>query len=305
MICKNEKFEVVLETKGYKLSRCLSCDIIFSHKEDKEVLNSKEIYNNYYKKEKANRFGFIVELMVKMFRLIRACRIFLLQPKAKSILDIGSGRGWMIYFLKNYFGYEKAIGTQISDNAYNFSKDKLNLEVYNKDLLELSFLEKFDVITLWHVLEHVENPEKYIERIHELLNSEGVLFIEVPNFDSWTRILTGKHWLALDLKHHLTFFNSFSLIYLLKKYNFKIRKIRTFSLEYSTFTSVQSLINFVTNSDSYFFEWLQNKNFNLKIIWHTFLFIILFLPCLFVNIFLWFGNKGEVLTIIAQKNDRK
>ena len=301
MICSNKNSKIILETKEYKLQKCLSCNLIFSHNNKQENLNSKELYNNYYKAENANRFGTMIEYIVKMFRFMRAYKIFLLKPKAKSILDIGSGRGWMLYFMKKYFNYEITSGTQISENAYKFSKEKLNLDIYNKDLLDLNFKNKFDIITMWHVLEHVENPEKYIEKIYELLNPEGILLIEVPNFSSWNRKLTRGHWLALDLKHHLTFFTPSSLATLLKKYNFKTKKIHTFSLEYSTFTSTQSILNLMTNSDSYFFTWLENKDLNPKIILHTLLFIVLFFPCLFINLCLYFSKSGEVINIVAQK----
>lgn len=265
--------------------------------------NKKEIYANYYQPENASRFGAVVELIVKAFRFLRAYKVSILNPYGKSVLDIGSGRGWMLYFLKKYFKYEKTVGTQIAENAYRFSKEKLKLEIYNKDLLDLNFTQKFDVITILHVLEHIKNAELYVEKIYELLDDKGFLFMEVPNFNSWTRKFTGKYWLALDPKHHLMFFTPASLFSLLEKYNFKIKKIRTFSLEYSTFTSTQSIVNLITNTDSYFFEWLQNKNFNWKIIWHAFLFAILFLPCFLINLCLYFLKSGEVLTIIAEKND--
>lgn len=302
MVCQNENLEIILETQSHKLFKCLSCDLIFARKNKREKLNGKKIYDNYYRKESAGRFGGAVELAVKMFRFARALKIYFLNNKAKSILDIGSGRGWMLYFLKKYFKYDMAMGTQISENAYRFSKEKLKLEIYNKDLLELSFEKKFDIITILHVLEHLENGELYVEKMRRLLNDKGLLFIEVPNYNSWSRILTKEHWLALDIKHHLIFFTPSSLISLLEKHNFKIKKVRTFSLEYSAFTSTQSVVNLITNSDSYFFEWIQNKNFNPKIIWHAFLFIILFLPCLLINLCLYFSKNGEVITIIAQKN---
>ncbi|MFH1188109.1 MAG: class I SAM-dependent methyltransferase [bacterium] len=303
MICEHENSEIILETKGYKLYKCLLCELIFARKDEQKKLNPEKVYGNYYKKETAGRFGAAIEQIVKLFRFMRAYKIFILRPKAKSILDIGSGRGWMLYFMKKQFKYEITAGTQISENAYRFSKEKLKLEIYNKDILELYFKNKFDVISILHVLEHVENPEKYAEKIYELLNGKGLLYIEVPNFNSWTRKLTQKHWLALDLKHHLNFFTPPSLVSLLEKYNFKIKKIRTFSLEYSTFTSAQSFVNLITNSDSYFFEWLQNRDANPKIIWHAFLFAILFLPCFLINLCLFFSKSGEVITIIAQKND--
>jgi 2-polyprenyl-3-methyl-5-hydroxy-6-metoxy-1,4-benzoquinol methylase len=303
MICQNENSKIILKPDGYNICKCLSCGLIFSRKNEEGTLNQTEVYSNYYKEDTGGRFSGVVESLVKVFRFMRAYKIHSLNTKAKSILDIGSGRGWILYFLRKYFNYERVVGTQIAINAYKFSTEKLKLEIYNKDLLELSFEKKFDIVSILHVLEHVEKPEEYIKKIYELLNDEGTLFIEVPNYNAWARRLTGKHWLALDLKHHLFFFTPKSLTDLLHKYNFKIKKIETFSLEYSTFTSTQSVVNLVTNSDSYFFEWLSHRDSNPKIIWHTFLFILFFLPCLSINLILYFSKSGEVITITAQKND--
>lgn len=303
MICENKNMEIVLETKGYELLHCFLCDLVFANNRNIKT-ESKEIYLNYYKKESAARFGFIIEGIIKFFRFIRALKVYILKPKGKKVLDIGSGRGWMLYYLKKYFNYEKAVGIQISENAFNFSKEKLNLEIHNKDFLEIPFDCKFDVVTILHVLEHVESVELYIQKMYELLNKDGILFVEVPNYNSWTRAVTRQYWLSLDLKHHITFFTPSSLVSLLKKYNFKIKKIRTFSWEYSAFTSTQSIINLITHSDSYFYEWLLDKKFNLKIILHIFLFSVIFLPCLIINLILFFSKRGEVLTIVAQKNEQ-
>ena len=307
MICQNENVEIILEPKAHKLYRCLDCGLIFAcqdkQKESSIILNQTDVYSNYYKEDTGGRFSNIVEFIVKVFRFMRAYEIHTLDTKAKSILDIGSGRGWILYFLKKYFKYDRAVGTQIATNAFKFSKEKLKLEIYNKDLLELSLEKKFDIVSILHVLEHVEKPEEYIKKIYELLGEGGILFIEVPNYNAWARKLTGKHWLALDLKHHLFFFTPKSLTTLLNKYNFKIKKLETFSLEYSTFTSTQSVVNWITDSDSYFFKWLQTRECNPKIIWHAFLFTLFFLPCFIVNLILYFSKSGEVITITAQKND--
>jgi 2-polyprenyl-3-methyl-5-hydroxy-6-metoxy-1,4-benzoquinol methylase len=304
MICQNKKFDIILKPYGYKICKCFDCGLIFSQKNEFNFLNKEEIYENYYKEENGARFSSFVEYVVKFFRLIRAYRIHSLDIKAKSILDIGSGRGWILYFLKKYFKYDVTVGTQISSSAYKFSTQKLKLEIYNNDLLDISFNKKFDIVSILHVLEHVDTPEEYIKRIYELLNDDGFLFIEVPNYNSWSRKLTGEYWLALDLKHHIFFFTPKSLSLLLEKYNFKIKELNTFSLEYSTFTSIQSIVNLITNSDSYLFEKLQSREINLKIIWHMFLFVILLLPCFLVNIFLYFSKSGEVITITAQKNEQ-
>jgi len=334
-MCQHKKYKIILEARGVKIYQCDFCDLVFIKKKrldldenypasQKNAPHRQEekcrivqrmspntantsvlygVYKNYYKKETGGRFLFGVEYIVKAFRLARALKIFFIKPNAKSILDIGSGRGWTLYFLKKYFKYRIAVGTQISENAYKFSKEKLRLEIYDKDLLELNFSNKFDIITLWHVLEHISDPEMYLEKIHKLLDDHGLLLIEVPNFNSWARKLTKNHWLSLDIKHHLIFFTPAALVNLLNEYNFKVKSLNTFSLEYSTFTSVQSIVNLITNSDDYFFEWLQKGNFSPKIILHMLLFAILFPICFLVNLMLFFSKNGEVINIIAEKND--
>jgi SAM-dependent methyltransferase len=299
MACRHEKYEVVMESGIIKLYYCQTCSLIFSVKEKNSSGN--KVYENYYSQEKSSRFRFGVEYIVKFFRYLRAWKISSLNPEAESILDIGSGRGWTLYFLKKYFGYKTAVGTQISENAYKFSKEKLHLEIYNQDLLDINFNRSFDIITLWHVLEHIPDPEAYIQKIHGLLGDRGQLLIEVPNFNSWSRKLTKKYWLALDPEHHLTFFTPVSFAKLLKKYNFRIKNISTFSLEYSTFTSVQSIINLITDSDSYFFEQLQKGTFSLKMILHLLSFIVSFPVCFLINLALYFSKSGEVVNIIVEK----
>lgn len=300
-ICRHEINSDIYTLPGIKVVKCSDCHLVHANKEG--LIDIKEVYRDYYDQETGSRFNFGVEYLVKGFRFLRALKIYAIKPDTRSILDIGSGRGWMLYFLKKYFKYEVVVGTQISVPAYEFSKEKLKLEIYNKDLLEVDWDKKFEMITLWHVLEHVNSPELYLQKIHDLLKKDGLLILEVPNFNSWTSVLTKSYWLALDLKYHVSFFTPETLIDLLKKYNFKIKSLNTFSLEQSIFTSIQSLVNFFTKTDNYFFQWLQKISFGPKILIHLALFIILFPICLIIDLVLYFSNRGEVINIVAQKNN--
>ena len=183
-----------------------------------------------------------------------------------------------------------------------FSKKILGLEIWEKDLLKIPFQKgEFDIVTIWHVLEHVFQPEEYIKYLYSVMKKKGILLIEVPNFNSWTRKITGKYWLGLDIKYHRTFFTPKSLLKLLRKYNFRIINLHTFSLEYSVFISTQSIISKLTKTDSLFFEWLQSPGFKLIILLHVILFIIFSPVCFIINLLLYFTQKGEVLLVIARK----
>jgi ubiquinone/menaquinone biosynthesis C-methylase UbiE len=283
------------------LYECRSCGLVFL---TGDVLNhqAEVLYEDYYKNETGGRFNYGLEYVIRMFRFFRALKIFSIYPRAKTILDIGSGRGFMLYYLKKFYGYRTAMGTQISKNALEFSRKKLGLEIYDKDFFDLVLGDvRFDVISMWHVLEHVPAPEHYIEKIYRTLTPGGNLVIEVPNLCSWTAAFTGSYWLGLDLKYHLYFFTPESLGRLLKKYGFRIKIIHTFSLEYSIFISTQSIVSFLTRSDHLFFEWLQTGRMRPIVLGHLVLFVLLLPVCFLVNLLFFFSKKGEVLLIVAEK----
>ncbi len=301
IICGHSDSKEIYKFETARLYKCNECGVTFSGRY-REDFDPAFIYEKFYKNETAGRFGFGIENIVKLFRFFRAFKIFTVSPRAKSILDIGSGRGFTLYYLKKYYKYSRTAGTQISRNAFEFSRDKLGLEIYDKDLLEIPLDNAgFDVITIWHVLEHVNNPERYIEKIYGLLDDRGKLIIEVPNYNSWTRVIAAKYWLSYDTKHHLFFFTKEALSALLIKYGFEIKRAQTFSLEYSAFTSAQSIVSAITGSDSIFFRALQEGKLNFLTVIHAF-FIILIMPlCLLMNILLYFSKRGEVLFIVAEK----
>lgn len=301
MACDHRNSEKIYVYGKSTLYRCGDCRLVFTPKRPDDP-DPKAAYENYYHNEMALRFGYGLEYVVRLFRFFRAFKIFTINPGAKTILDVGSGRGFMLLYLKKYYGYKRTAGTQISKKAFEFSKYRLGLEIYDRDLLELPFDDgSFDVITMWHVLEHVNRPEEYIEKIYRLLRKGGRLVIEVPNFNSWSRAVTGKYWLGLDLDYHVNFFTPETLVSILKKRGFKTRLTRTFSLEYSIFLSAESLASFAARADHVFYKGLQDGTRNTKFFFHLILFIMLTPICALVNLCLWSSRRGEILLVAAQK----
>ncbi|PIS09685.1 hypothetical protein COT75_00620 [Candidatus Beckwithbacteria bacterium CG10_big_fil_rev_8_21_14_0_10_34_10] len=300
MICSHKLKTKVAQYGKTSLFQCCSCNLIYSNKYKKKF-DPRLLYRNYYKTESQGRFKFFLEDIIKIFRFFRAFKIFTIYPRAKSILDIGCGRGQMLYYLKKYYHYG-TVGTQLDQRALDYARKKLGLKIFNKDLLKIGFKKKsFDVVSLWHVLEHIKTPQHYLKKINFLLNKNGFLVIEVPNFNSWTSYISKGYWLGLDLDYHLNFFTPSSLSKIISNNGFNIKRIHTFSLEYSTFISVQSLVSRITRTDQLVFNWLQDKKFQPAIVFHLFLFILLTPICFFINLFLYFSKKGEVLLLIACK----
>jgi SAM-dependent methyltransferase len=301
MICDHRKREIIAALDQGSLCECLTCGLVFSDRLERG-LESRDLYETYYRNELGGRFSWGIEHIVRAFRFFRAFKMFTISPRAARILDIGSGRGFMLYYLKKYYRYTRTVGTQISRNAYEFSRNKLGLEIYDKDLLELSFDPgSFDIVTLWHVLEHLAQPARYMDAIRNVLAPGGKLVIEVPNYGSWTRAWTGKYWLGLDPDYHMYFFTPASLVKLVTDHGFTVKTIHTFSLEYSTFISVQSIISLITRSNHLFFRSLENGGAKRPLVLHALLFAVLTPICLLINLLLYFARSGEVLLIIAEK----
>ena len=301
LLCKHCSFRFIAKYNSVSLYQCSKCGLVFSEKQNK-TFNPKKVYTNYYKNELKGRFRFGIENIIKIFRFFRAYKITRISPKARTILDIGCGRGYVLYFLKKYFHYIRVEGTQIEPWALKFAREKLGLVIYDKELTKLKINKThYDIITLWHVLEHLHNPEKYIQIISKLLKKGGKLIIEVPNYGSWSKGIAGKYWLGYDLKYHLSFFTYDTLVDLLERNLYKVKYAHTFSLEYSTFISVQSIVSFLTQTDHDFFSWLETGRFEPKILLSIILFVIFWFPCLIVNLFFYYSRKGEILLVIAEK----
>nr|WP_271487723.1 class I SAM-dependent methyltransferase [Polaribacter sp.] len=124
----------------------------------------------------------------------------------KTVLDIGAGTGDFLQACKK--NHWKVAGVEPSFKAREIAKNKtISLE---KDL---SFFkgQKFDVITLWHVLEHVENLETYTQSLKDLLKENGTLLIAVPNYKSFDATHYGAFWAAFDVPRHLWHFSQTSI----------------------------------------------------------------------------------------------
>jgi SAM-dependent methyltransferase len=133
-------------------------------------------------------------------------------------------------------------GTERSSEAAAHAPSGIRVHV--GDLLEIDLPERsYDVITIWHVFEHVRQPAETIGKIRSLLKPGGRLIIAVPNAESVQAKRYGLHWFHHDPPRHLFGFGPLSLKMLLTENGFDIEKISTYSLEQNPFGEIQSRLN--------------------------------------------------------------
>ena len=146
------------------------------------------------------------------------------QTESKNILDVGCGTGDFLLKCKNN-GWD-VTGVEPNKNANDLATSKLFESTTSKihqNLFDLKH-EKFDVITLWHVLEHVPNLEDYILKLKSLLKPDGILIIAVPNFKSYDAYYYKEFWAAFDVPRHLWHFSKKSIELLFSKIQMNVRK---------------------------------------------------------------------------------
>ncbi|KAF2332203.1 class I SAM-dependent methyltransferase [Flavobacterium nitrogenifigens] len=142
------------------------------------------------------------------------------QPKKGKLLDIGAGTGDFLLTAKND-GWE-TIGVEPSDRAKNIAKEKGISFVEETSALESNSL---DVITMWHVLEHVPNLEHQIQELKRLLKPTGTLIVAVPNYKSFDAGHYETFWAAYDVPIHFWHFSKKSIQLLFERVDMKLEKI--------------------------------------------------------------------------------
>ncbi|MFV0565007.1 MAG: class I SAM-dependent methyltransferase [Flavobacteriaceae bacterium] len=162
---------------------------------------------------------------VRAFALNRKIRLIskYTSPE-KNLLDIGCGTG---DFLKTAQQHNWGIlGIEPNAQARTIANTKTKNAVFAPDKLLTLKPSTFDVITLWHVLEHLPDLENQIEIYKALLKPNGTLIVAVPNYKSYDAQFYKQHWAAYDVPRHLWHFNRKSVSALFSKYHLKVTKTK-------------------------------------------------------------------------------
>lgn len=159
-----------------------------------------------------------------------------------ALLDIGAGTGSFLYAAKKD-GWQ-TIGLEPSEKAKQFASQK-GLEFV--DNLNDIPSQSQDIVTMWHVLEHVPNLEDYLFELKRIIKPTGTIFIAVPNFKSFDASYYGKFWAAYDVPRHLWHFSKGSIQKLFSEKQMRLEAVLPMKF------------------DSYYVSLLSEKNRNGKI----------------------------------------
>lgn len=208
----------------FHLCRCKDCNFLFTQ----DFPTSENIGRYYettdYISHSDTRRGIINRLYhyVRNYMLGRKARLVVRVSHCSEghLLDVGTGTGYFANTMKQRGWKVEAIEKSVRARA--FAKDHFHLEVKpDTALMDNTFQSgSFDVITLWHVMEHLEHLNETWMRLHELLTERGILIVAVPNCSSFDATKYGAYWAAYDVPRHLWHFTPDTIQRLASKHGF-------------------------------------------------------------------------------------
>lgn len=237
-VCDNDSFDHYLTCTDYLVSQknfviqaCRKCNFrLTSPRPD-----SGEI-GLYYKSEQYvshnDQSGGLINTAYKIVRNFTLRSKVKLVDKEKGgvgrILDVGCGTGAFLESCRTA-GWQ-VVGVEPDAEAASVASTKLKIDIQSS-IHKLEKQNPFNVITLWHVLEHIPDLNETIQRFHHHLTNDGSLVIAVPNSDSYDAQYFKQYWAAYDVPRHLHHFTPATIEPLFKKHNFILREIKPMVLD--------------------------------------------------------------------------
>lgn len=229
--CESEKAQINLWLKDefltkedFHICECLSCGLLYTMpRPSKEKIGAYYKSDEYYSHQE-NKKGFIPKLYeaIKKVNLKHKLKIATNGLQVGKLLDIGCGVGDFIHIAEQQ-GWD-CLGVEPSDDAKAIARKRIKANIINSEVLEEIPDETFDVITMWHVLEHVDDLKWQVEQLRRLIKPNGRIVIAVPNYKSYDGQFYKELWAAYDVPRHLSHFSKQTITKIFKTKGLELKR---------------------------------------------------------------------------------
>ena len=310
-ICDRNDSYPFMRTKDYffeipgffNIVRCARCGLIYTNPRPTRQSITK-LYKQYYdsnvekRKKKLSFKNFIRSNLIlrRLWHCFTGEYLSIILTKARGkVLDIGCGSGSLLRDLQRRNC--EVYGVEINPQKVTFCQEK-GFNVFCGDLRDAQFQTNFfDVIILWHVLEHLDSPKEILQEAFRILKPRGKIFIYTPNAESYLSKLFGKYWINWHIPFHFYHFTKKTIEKLVQLTDFQINKISSITPEYYFSFSLKSFLK--ENNTNKIIQLFQRYRF-----FDSLLFRIVLSPVFRVLDFILKG-KGECLRVELVKDISK
>lgn len=250
-ICGAKSWSALFESRTFTIGRCQRCHVVRTLG---VVPDGDAEYPPFDQRETLG----VKAMRVLVTQLLRE-RAQIVESVSRAparLLDVGCGSGAFARLMSQR-GYD---ATGVEPYSLGRPVEEPNLRLVRAPLERVSKdLGTFDVITLWHVLEHFVDPTERLRALIPMLRPNGVLVVSVPNFDSWQSRLFRGGWFHLDPPRHITHFDTKTVDALFADVGFEIFERRTFHLEYGPVGWLQSTLNRILPRPNFLYEFVKDR----------------------------------------------
>ncbi len=266
LVCGNSELKTYLKTKDYfgsqelfTLVECSHCNTLYTS----PFPDNKEIIT-YYKSNSyvshGDKKGLLFDTIyssIKRINISNKYKVLTRHISTKTHLDIGCGTGDFLYYLENKGLITQ--GVEIDDSARQIAQQK-NLDVKSNigDIKD----QKFDSISMIHVLEHVHEFDTNIQFVQDHLNPGGILFLALPNYMSQDAQTYGNHWAGYDVPRHLHHFSPKSIETLSERFGLKL--VATHPMKFDSYYTSLLSHKYLTGRTNYLKAFINGFRSNIK-----------------------------------------
>lgn len=296
------------DAQNYRLAVCRCCNLASTIPNPCNQQRPQTPDLGVYFGQGANKFVPMIQGLRDRIMQARAEKYLRLVPntvKKPRILDVGCAEGRLLRaFLEK--GCE-CRGVEHPDYPEKRFRETERI-TYLKGNLDELVLDKdgFDLIFLWHVLEHLDEPDQTLRRLCEILRPEGRIILAVPNFASLERRCFKENWFHLDVPWHKWHFSEKSLRYLFQNTGLEICTMSSLCFEQGPFGLIQSVLNAMGWPKNEVYEALKGHR-NLKRSIHLSVQLNLFgtlgIPCLLFSLVSSIGQGGPMLKLVLRREE--
>ena len=268
--------DLFLTNEAFEIHECLTCGLLFTEPRPKAEEIGKYYQSEEYYSHQENKSGFIPRIYetVKGVNIKRKYKIATEGLKPGNMLEIGCGAGDFLNIMEQK-GWH-CTGIEPSENAKDIARKKVKAELFDPKEIGQLPSEGYDLITMWHVLEHVDDLKEEILQLQRLLKKGGRLVLALPNFKSADAQYYKEYWAAYDVPRHLNHFCRESINNIFKTSTLKLKRIDKLVWDafYISYMSEKYQNHFMPLVKGAFRGWVSNNKARKSGDWSSLVYIL-------------------------------